>query len=325
MSQDEPAGQVRDGTATTQTADDVSRSGGGARTPIPVTEPAVETRPTSTFNWTPYLFALPLLVFAAAFFLFPIVRLAFTTLLVDDGSGLQLTTAPFVRLVEDDYSVGIITRTLRVSLLATLVTLVLSYPVVLWMRQIDAKWRGLLVILMLSPLLMSVVVRTLGWIVLLGTRGFLNETLAIVGVGPLNLLYRESAMVLGLAHVFLGFMVLALLTSVLKIPDNVISAAFNLGANQWQVLRDVIWPMSRPGVIAGVAIVFPLAASAYVTPSLLGGSRNPVMATEVYRQSIVQLNWERASATALALFVLITLVTVLLGFALRGSRRAASE
>ncbi|MPZ62708.1 MAG: hypothetical protein GEU93_15715 [Propionibacteriales bacterium] len=272
----------------------------------------------------PYLMVLPLVLFAAVVFLYPIVDMAISTLVVTDPDtgGRSISWESFQRVVADDYAREMIFRTLRVGVLTTLLTLVLAYPVTLWMRELTPRWRGVLVTILLSPLLMSIVVRTLGWVVLLGPGGFINDSLERIGLGPVSFLYTEGAIVFGLAQVLLGFMVLALLTTVLQIPDTVVAAGANLGARPWRVLWHIVVPMTRPGILAGAAIVFPLSASAYVTPALLGGSHNPVMATEVYTQAIVQLEFDRAAAMALVLFALVTIGVALLG--VLGRNRAES-
>lgn len=266
-----------------------------------------------------YLLVLPLVLFAAIVFVYPILYMSVSTLVETDPNtgGLSLALEPFQRVFEDQYARDMIWRTVRVAFFTTLLTLVLAYPVTLGMRQMSPRWRGFLVAVLLSPLLMSIVVRTLGWVVALGSGGLLHQFLDVLGLPKPDFLYTEAAIVFGLSHVLLGFMVLALMTSVLKIPDSVVAAAANLGAKQWQILWRVILPMTRPGIVAGAAIVFPLSASAYVTPVLLGGSRNPVMGSEVYQQAIVQLEFDRASAIALVLFVIVLVAVALLGLAAR--------
>lgn len=274
------------------------------------------------FPWSAYLLVLPLVLVAAIVFVYPIVYMSVSTLVDTDpnSGGLSLATEPFRRVFEDQYAREMIWRTIRVAFFTTLLTLVLAYPVTLGMRQMTPRWRGLLVAVLLSPLLMSIVVRTLGWVVALGRGGLLDQALDALGLPKPHFLYTETAIVFGLSHVLLGFMVLALMTSVLKIPDSVVAAAANLGARQWQILWRVILPMTRPGMVAGAAIVFPLSASAYVTPVLLGGSRNPVMASEVYQQAVVQLQFDRAAAIALVLFLIVLVAVGLLGLATRERR-----
>jgi putative spermidine/putrescine transport system permease protein len=273
-------------------------------------------------SWSAYLLVLPLVLFAAVVFVYPILYMAVTTLVETDDGGLSVAAEPFQRVFEDEFARQMVWRTIRVAFFTTLLTLVLAYPVTLGMKQMTPRWRGFMVAVLLSPLLMSIVVRTLGWVVALGSGGLLHQFFDLLGIPKPDFLYTETAIVFGLSHVLLGFMVLALMTSVLKIPDSVVAAAANLGAKQWQILWRIVLPMTRPGVVAGAAIVFPLSASAYVTPVLLGGSRNPVMGSEVYQQAIVQLEFDRASALALVLFLIVLIAVALLGLATRDRKGA---
>lgn len=268
--------------------------------------------------------SLPLVAFLTVFFLYPIARMAVTTLVLNDGSATSIDFGPFQRIFADSFARQVVYRTLRVALISTALSLVLAYPVTLWMRQLTPRWRGLLAVLMLSPLLVSVVVRTLGWVVILGPEGLISDALSKVGLGPWTILNKEAGIIVGLTQVFLGFMVLSLMTSVLNIPENLVSAARNLGAGPWQLLRHVVWPLSLPGVIAGVSIVFPLSAGAYVIPALLGGSRNPTMGTQVYQEAIVQLNFDRGAALGLTLFVFIIIALTGLGLATRKRSRSTA-
>ena len=284
----------------------------------PAQHPA-KRRPSAT--WVPYALSLPLVVVVAGFFVYPILHMTWTTLIVDGGAPGD-GWAAFGRIFSDAFAREIVFRTLRVGLFTTLATFVLAYPLALWMRSLSSRARGILMVLFTSPLLISVIVRTLGWTVFLGPVGLVDGLLDKLGLGPLNFLYTEPAIILGLTQVLLGYMVLTLLTSVLNVPDSVIAAAANLGANWWQMLWHVMLPMTRPSILAGVAIIFPLSVGAYVTPALLGGSRNAVMATQIYNDAVIQLETGRAAAMSIALFLLVLLVVVIIGL-LTSSRRVA--
>lgn len=258
-------------------------------------------------RWEPHLLSLPIVLFLSAFFLIPLLRMVILTIWVEAPDGTSsLSLALYRDIFVDQFHRQLIYRTVRLALLTTLVTLVISYPIAMWMREISPKWRGVLAVIMLSPLLMSVVVRTLGWVILLAPRGVVNTYLMQFGFSPGAFLYNERAVVLGLTHVFMGYMVLSLLTSMMKIQDNLLYAAFNLGANRWKAFRRIVLPLSLPGVAAGCVIVFALSASAYVTPVLLGGHATQVMATRIYQLGIAYLEWDAAAAFATVLFLLIT-------------------
>jgi len=179
-------------------------------------------------------------------------------------------------------------------------------------------------LVMLSPLLTSAVVRTLAWVILLSPRGILNTGLGHLGLDPVKLIYNEIGVVIGLTHVLFGFMVLSLMTSILKIDENLVLAASNLGAKRWQILTKIILPLSLPGMVAGSTLVFTMSASTYVTPALLGGTATKLMAPEIYELALIHLEWREAAALSAILFVLICLAMwAMTRWAERGRWKAA--
>ncbi len=260
-------------------------------------------------DWVPYLLSLPSLVFLGLLFLLPVAILIAAGFSSEKlGAGGHFTLKVYAGLLSDSYNTLMIWRTLKVSFITTALTLVLAFPVALYLRQVSPRVRLLISFLLLSPLLTSVVVRTLAWIILLAPKGIINETLAALGFDPVKLIYNEIGVVIGLTHVFFGYMVLALMTSVLKINEDLLLAANNLGANNWHVLHKIILPLSLPGILAGTILVFSMCASTYATPRLLGGSSNKVMAVEIYDLAINHLEWNDAAALASILFVVIGVV-----------------
>jgi putative spermidine/putrescine transport system permease protein len=260
-------------------------------------------------NWVPYLLSLPALAFLGILYLLPVVSLVASSFVSakPDAAG-HFTLKVYAGLLSDPYNILMIWRTLKVSFITTVMTLVLAFPVALCLRQVSPRMRLLISFVLLSPLLTSVVVRTLAWVILLAPRGILNEILVALGFGAVKLIYNEIGVIIGLTHVFLGYMVLALMTSVLKIDENLLLAANNLGASNWNVLRKIILPLSLPGILAGSILVFTMCASTYATPRLLGGSSNKVVAMEIYDLAINFLEWKEAAALASILFVVIGLV-----------------
>jgi putative spermidine/putrescine transport system permease protein len=259
----------------------------------------------------PYLLSLPALVFIAVLFVLPVGVLVARSLVTSTpGGGTQLSLSIYARLLGDPYVLLMIWRTFKISAITTLITLFLAFPVALYMRQLTPRARALVAFVMLSPLLTSVVVRTLAWVILLGPRGVLNDGLALIGLGPVALIYNEIGVIIGLTHVFFGYMVLALMASVLKIDENLLLAASNLGAGRWSILWRIIVPLSLPGILAGSVLVFTMSASTYATPALLGGSSAKTIALEIYDLAIAYLEWAEAAALAAILFALICVSVV---------------
>lgn len=271
--------------------------------------------------WLPYLFSMPALILVGGLFLFPVIRMVVTSFIARSDAGAGFSVARYVTVLTDPYYLKMLWRTVYLSGVTTVVTLVAAYPVALFMRQVSSKWRSYLSLILLSPLLMSVVVRTLGWVILLAPRGVVNTTLQALGLPVVKLIYNDQAVVMGLTHVYFGYMVLSLMTSILRIDDNLLMAASSLGASRWQVFRQVTWPLSLPGVLAGCILVFTLSASAYVTPALLGGNATKLMAMRVYELAIVYLEWEEAAVFATILFAVIFLAVWLLTRVMESGKR----
>jgi putative spermidine/putrescine transport system permease protein len=260
-------------------------------------------------DWVPYLLSLPSLAFLGILFLLPVLGLVASSFSSAKlGADGHFTLKVYADLLADPYHGLMIWRTLKMSFITTALTLVFAFPVALYLRQVSPRARLLISFLLLSPLLTSVVVRTLAWVILLAPKGIVNEMLVGLGFNAVKLIYNEIGVIIGLTHVFFGYMVLALMTSVLKIDENLLLAANNLGANNWNVLCKIILPLSLPGMLAGSVLVFSMCASTYATPRLLGGSSNKVLAVEVYDLAINYLEWNEAAALASILFVVIGLV-----------------
>lgn len=219
--------------------------------------------------------------------------------------GMDLTLQNYQRYFHSDFYLGVLFKTLWLSGLTTLITAVLGMLLALSVWRASPRWRGLMVIAILAPLLVSIVARTYGWIVVLGDKGALNTLL--VGAGlldePLKIMYTPAAVLIGLVHVFLPFMVLSLLGSLDRIDPALGEAAGSLGASRWGTFRHVLLPLAVPGLASGSIIVFSLAMSSYVTPALMGGSRSGVLTTFIYQQFSVTMNWHFGA----------TLVAILLG------------
>jgi putative spermidine/putrescine transport system permease protein len=253
---------------------------------------------------TPYLLSAPALLFIGLLFLLPVGLLVASSFIGKEGAEAgRFTLAVYRDFFSDSYNLRLIGRTAFLSLITTVLSLVLAFPVALHMRQMSPRARSLVALAILSPLLTSVVVRTLAWVILLGPRGVVNNGLIALGLNPVALIYNDFGVVIGLTHVFFGYMALSLMTSLSRIDDNLLLAASNLGATRWVILRDVIIPLSRPGMLAGSILVFTMSASTYATPALLGGTGSKLMATEIYDLAINYLEWREASALSFILFV----------------------
>ncbi|EST54286.1 ABC transporter permease [Brevibacillus panacihumi W25] len=219
---------------------------------------------------------------------------------------------------QDTFYLEILWRTIRVSLWTVLATLLLGYPVAMFMAQATGKMRGIVTMCILAPHLISVVIRNFGWVVVLGEKGWINETLIALGMieTPLRLLYNELGVVIGLTDSFIAYMVLALATSLYSIDPSLNKAASILGASRARTFFSVTLPLSLPGIVAGTTLVFSLSMSAFVTPALMGGTSVKVIPVLAYEQIMSTLNWPLGAALAFLLLgstiVLVSLYTKLI-------------
>lgn len=275
-------------------------------------------RPRDT---TAYLLCLPLLAFLGFYFLLPVGQMMLLAITPAEGAGQFPTWQRLHDLFAQPHYQTITLRTLRIAFFTTVLSLVLAYPVAILMSGLGSRWQTVLFLIMVSPLLTSVVVRTLAWVVLLSRRGIFNQVLEALGIPEIRFMYNEAAVVVALTHVFFGYMVIALLTSLRRIDGTLYDAASNLGASRLRMFVEITLPLSMPGILAGCMLVFTLSASAYATPALVGGSRNSVLAVEVYNLAIASLAWGDAAAVASVLFFLVAGAMLLMTRIGEGGRR----
>ena len=225
------------------------------------------------------------------------------------------TVRYYTKLLTDSYYLEIIGRTLALGLTVTLSTLVIGYPVALFLARTPSRWRSWLTILVVFPLMLNLVVRTFGWIALLAQNGLVNQALRALGVvdAPVKLLFNFAGLLIAMTHIFLPFMVLVLIGAIQNIPRDVEDAARVLGASWAGTFCRITLPLSAPGILSGSILVFVLTISALVTPRLLGGPTYQVMATLIYDEFLQRLNWPAGSAQALLLTLMVLALVYLSG------------
>jgi putative spermidine/putrescine transport system permease protein len=215
----------------------------------------------------------------------------------------------YAKMLSDSFYQVALFRTLYLGAVVTFCCLLLSYPLAYTIARSRSRWAGLLLIVVLTPLMTSVVARTYGWTVILAGGGPIDSVVGMFGLSPMHLLFSLNGIIVALIEVLMPFMVLSLLASLQHLDINLELAASNLGAPPWRVFRDVVLPLSLPGIVAGSVLVFVQAVSAFATPELIGGPTTTVMSTTVYDQAISALNWPFASAIS---FVLLGLTLALI-------------
>ena len=259
------------------------------------------------------LLLAPAILFYAVLFVWPLITSTWGSFTPAGKLSLQAYTQFFA----DEFYRSVLWRSLRISAITTLMTLIIGYPIAVYLSQDWRKGRSLVVFLVIAPMFVSAVVRSYGWIIILGPNGLLSSFTKAIGLPIGHLLYSEAGVIIALTHVFLPFMVIALVGSLQQIDPSLARAAQILGANGFRVFMRVTLPLTLPGISAGSVIVFCLAASGFVTPALVGGAAVPVMPYLVYKEGLLVLNWPFASAVALILLVATALVTAIYTFAFR--------
>jgi spermidine/putrescine transport system permease protein len=213
-------------------------------------------------------------------------------------------------------------RTAVMSLIATFLTLLLAFPIA-WIIAKIAKGRSssLLFIVCLIPFWVSETVRTLGWMILLRESGVLPAILVKLGLTdvPIELLYRDSTILVGLVYTSLLFMVVPLVSALESLDNSLIEAAYDLGANGFAVLRKIVIPHAAPGITAGCIVVFMLTLGNYLTPTLLGGKNSQWFTEQIYTQFITRFNWEQGAAFGFLLLGLSSAM-VMIGLRLSGQQ-----
>ena len=257
---------------------------------------------------TPWWLSGPALLLFAALLLVPLALTAVLSFNVyDPATGPradEFTLEHYTHVFTDSYYHGIFWRTFWISGLVALICVLVGTPEAYVLSRMRNPWRSVLLLVVLAPLLVSVVVRAFGWSMLLGPEGAVNGLLRLVGIGPVKMLYTETAVVIALVHVMLPFMVIPVWTSLQKLDPGVENAALSLKASHFTTLRRVVLPQVMPGVLSGSLIVFGLSASAFAIPGLLGGRRLKMVATVIYDEYLHELNWPLGAAVALALLAI---------------------
>jgi putative spermidine/putrescine transport system permease protein len=223
-----------------------------------------------------------------------------------------LTVENYVKFFTDIYYTGVLTRTLRVAFITTAICLIMGFPLAYVLARMQSRYKNILIMLVVLPLFVGNAVRAAGWMVAFSNKGVINASLMGMGAlsQPLEIMFTETAVIVGITAVNLPFMVLTLQSVIEGIDRSVEEAAFNLGAPPAQMLWRVLLPLAMPGVLAGTILTFILAMNAYATPVLLGGPRFQMMAPLVYNQFVQQNNWPFGGAIAFILMTATLLLTL---------------
>ncbi|EOC99921.1 ABC transporter permease [Caldisalinibacter kiritimatiensis] len=248
----------------------------------------------------------PYILWIIVFILVPLLLVLYFSLTTKDfETGAIKTSFENYKRFLDPIYLKVLGRSINLALIATFICLILGYPMAIIISKADISKRNIMVLLFVVPMWMNFLLRTYAWMTLLGRNGIINGILDYLGLQKLNLLYNSGAVILGMVYNFLPFMVLPIYSVLNKIDKSVIEAAEDLGANKNIIFRKVIFPLSLPGVISGITMVFMPAVSTFVISRLLGGGQYMLIGNLVEQQFLYVGDWHFGSAISVVMMIMI--------------------
>ena len=248
--------------------------------------------------------AYPYVLWSAIFIVIPLLLIVFFSFTSKVEGRFVFSFENFQRLFEPIYFTVFI-RSIWLAVLSTVLCLILGYPIAYMISKLPIKRRNMLILLFILPMWMNFLLRTYAWMAILGRDGLINTLLGYIGIGPIKMLYTDGAILLGMVYNFLPFMVIPIYTVLIKIDKNLVNAAYDLGANKAQAFRKIILPLSIPGIISGITMVFMPAVSNFVIPNLLGGGKYMLVGNLIEQQFTTIGNWNFGSALSIFMMILI--------------------
>ncbi len=225
----------------------------------------------------------------------------------NDVLTLQFTFDNFIRFFQDEIFLGVLITSLRIALVTTLICIVLGYPVAYFIAKMNVKRSAFFILLITLPMWINMLVRTYAWIGILSDNGVINNLLAYFGMDKVKLIHTEFAVILGMVYNFIPFMILQIHASLAKMDKSLLEASSDLGANRFQTFIRIIFPLSLPGVISGITLVFLPAVSSFFIPKLLGGGDQLLVGNLIENYFITTGDWNFGSAISLIMAIIIML------------------
>lgn len=254
-----------------------------------------------------YLLLIPCIVLVAYFMIVPLMEIIIPTFTNTEGGMFNA----YKEFFTDSYMMSIFLRTIKISLISSLICMTIGVPVSYYISRVSKKLRGLFIALTVFPILTNSVVRSFAWMSILGKNGLINTLLTKLNIinEPLSLLYTEGAIIVGTVYIFLPLMIISLIGVMENIDNDLLEAAESLGANKLKSFFKVVFPLSLPGLIVGTVLVFTGSLTAYTTPQLLGGNKNTVLATLIYQKTMTLGDWQGAAVVA-TIMIVVTLIVI---------------
>ena len=254
--------------------------------------------------------AIPYIVWAVVMLVLP-MALIFLYSITEPGNSIisfSITLDQYIKFFTDKDFLLILWRSLAIAIKTTIICLLLGYPIAYYIARTKEKTQNLLILCITIPMWINMLVRTYAWIGLLSDGGLIQKILSLVGLGHIKLLYTEGAVLLGMVYNFLPFMILQIQTSLCKMDTSLLEASADLGASPAQTFRRITLPLSLPGVINGITLVFLPAVSSFFIPKLLGGGQYFLIGNMIENQFITVGEWNFGSAISMIMAVIMMLL-----------------
>ncbi len=273
-----------------------------------------------------YLLLMPLILWLALLIVIPHIDMFLVSIRERVGvRQYETSLANYLTFFTEPLYIRTFIRTAVMSVLATVITLLIAFPVSYYIAKIaKGRLQQVLFMLCLIPFYVSELVRTFGWMILLRETGIVSNILQWTGLAdqPVEMLYNDAAIMIGLVYTSMLFMVVPLVTTLESLDDSVIEAGYDLGGTGFSVLREIVIPHAAPGIVSGSIVVFMLSLGNYLTPTMLGGKDSLWFTEMIYNQFIVRFNWELGAAFG---FMLLFLSSVIVWGVLRLTGRTLEE
>lgn len=264
------------------------------------------------YRWALFFFLTPVLLWLFLLIVLPQIDLFIMSFRAEDDYGKMVwTLSNYLNFFNEPIYWLTFVRTAIYSIVVTFLTFLIALPVAFFITKVvSPRFQGVLILLLLLPFWVSELVRVYGWMILLRESGVINHFFLKLGIldRPVEMLYNDATMVLGLVYTSMLFMAVPLISVLESLDNSLIEAAYDLGANMWSILFRIIIPHATPGIVSGSIVVFMLTLGNYLTPNLMGGKNSLWFTEQIYNQFIASFNWNQGSAFGFLLLFLSSMV-----------------
>lgn len=251
------------------------------------------------------LLAIPLIIWLAVFVVVPFVIIIYYGVTVENDAGVVSVSFENLKRFADPMYLKVFLRSIKIALISTMVCLLIGYPVAYILSRSASKYKGLIMLLIMMPMWMNFLLRTYSWMSLLENSGIINSILQALGLDKVQFLYNEGAVTFGTVYNFLPFIIMPINTTLLKLDDSLLEAAYDLGAKPAQRFFRITLPFSMPGVLSGIAMVFVPSVTTFVISQLMGGGKVPLIGDIIEKQFRVVNDWHFGATISLVVMIVV--------------------